>query len=85
MEERRQHINYLTQKINDNGARYGEFNYQSDYSNTIYTPLRNQVDALNNDIYGIGDYVFSNIYNSVYNLLTDYNREATNYYKNKRN
>ena len=79
------HINYLTQKINDNGARYGEFNYQSDYSNTIYTPLRNQVDALNNDIYGIGDYVFSNIYNSVYNLLTDYNREATNYYKNKRN
>ncbi|MGI6409855.1 MAG: hypothetical protein ACOX0V_01265 [Bacteroidales bacterium] len=79
------HINYLSKKINDNGARYSEFNYQSDYSNTIYTPLRNQVDALNNDIYGIGDYVFSNGYNSVYNLLSDYNREATNYYKNKRN
>lgn len=79
------HINYLSKKINDNGARYSEFNYQSDYSNTIYTPLRNQVDALNNDIYGIGDYVFSNGYNSVYNLLSDFNREATNYYKNKRN
>lgn len=79
------HINYLTKKINDNGARYSEFNYQSDYSNTIYTPLRNQIDALNNDIYGIGDYVFNNGYNSVYNLLSDYNRDATNYYKNKRN
>ena len=79
------HISYLTKKINDNGARYSEFNFQSDYSNTIYTPLRNQVDALDNDIYGIGDNVFSNGYNSVYNLLSDYNREATNYYKNKRN
>ena len=79
------HISYLTKKVNDNGARYSEFNYQSDYSNTIYTPLRNQVDALNNDIYGIGDNVFNNAYHSVYNLLSDYNREATNYYKNKRN
>lgn len=79
------HISYLTKKINENGARYSEFNYQSDYSNTIYTPLRNQVDALNNDIYGIGDNVFSNGYNSVYNLLSDFNRDATNYYKNKRN
>lgn len=79
------HISYLTKKVNDNGARYSEFNYQSDYSNTIYTPLRNQVDALNNDIYGIGDNVFNNAYHSVYNLLSDYNRDATNYYKNKRN
>lgn len=79
------HISYLTKKINNNGARYGEFNYQYDYSNSIYTPLRNQVDALDNDIYGVGDYVFSNGYYNVYNLLSDYNREATNYYKYKRN
>lgn len=72
------HINYLTKKINDNGARYSEFNFQSDYSKTIYTPLRNQVDALNNDIYGIADNVFVNGYNSVYTLLSKYNRDATN-------
>ena len=77
------HISYLTKKINDNGARYSEFNYQSDYSNTIYTPLRNQVDAVNNDIYGISDNAFGNGYNSVYNLLSGYNRDATDYYKNR--
>jgi len=81
------HISYLTKKINDNGARVSDFIYQSDYSNTIYTPLRNQVDALNNDIYSIGDNIFGNGFNSVYNLLSGYNRDATNYYKNlnKRN
>jgi len=81
------HISYLTKKINDNGARFSDFIYQSDYSNTIYTPLRNQVDALNNDIYSIGDNIFGNGFNSVYNLLSGYNRDATNYYKNlnKRN
>lgn len=79
------HIGYLTKKINDNGSRYSEFNYQSDYSNTIYTPLRNQVDALNNDIYSIDDNVFGIGYNSVYNLLSDSNRDATNYFKSKKN
>jgi hypothetical protein len=47
--------------------------------------MRNQVDALNNDIYGISDNDFGNGYNSVYNLLSDFNRDAINYYKNKRN
>ena len=81
------HISYLTKKINNNGAKYNDFNYQSDFSNSIYTPLRNQVDALNNDIYGISDNAFGNGYNSVYYLLSGYNRDATNYYKNlnKRN
>lgn len=74
------HINYLTKKINDNGARYGEFNYQSNYSKTIYTPLWNQIDALNNDIYGISDSAFRDGYNSVFTLLSRYNSDATNYY-----
>jgi hypothetical protein len=79
------HINYLMKKIKDNGARLNEFENQREYNNLIYTPLKYQVDALNNDIYGIDDNVFSNGYNSVYNLLSDYNRDATNYYKNKGN
>jgi len=79
------HISYLTKKINDNRARYSEFNYQYDYSNTIYTPLRKQIDALNNDIYGIGDDDFNNGYNSLSKRLSDFNRDATNYYKNIKN
>lgn len=75
------HISYLTNKINDNGARYIYFKFQSDYSNSIYTPLRNQVDALNNDIYGLSHNAFTNGYSSVYNLLSRYNRDATSYYK----
>jgi hypothetical protein len=81
------HISYLTKKISDNGAKYSDFNYQIEYSESIYTPLRNQVDALNNDIYGISDNAFVNGNNSVKNLLNGYNRDATIYYKNlsKRN
>lgn len=79
------HINYLSKKTNDNGSRYIEFNYQSDYSNTIYTPLRNQVDALNNDVYGIGDDIFKDGYDSVFKLLSTYNEAANNYFRNKKN
>ena len=77
------HISYLKKTIDNNGDRYryGEFNKQSDYSNSIYIPLKNQVDALNNDIYGIGNDVYENGYDSVYNLLSKYNRDATNYYR----
>lgn len=75
------HISYLTKKIKINGPKYNEFNLQPDYSNTIYTPLRNQVDALDNDIYGIGDDVFTKAYKSLYSLLRNYNRDATDYYR----
>jgi len=77
------HTNYLHTKIQQNGNRYNEFNYQSDYSNTIYTPLKNQIEDLNNDVYGIGNNAFDNGYNSLENLLSSYNRDATNYFRNK--
>lgn len=74
------HILYLTNIINHNKDRYSEFDFQRDYSNTIYIPLRNQVDALNNDIYNLQYYIFDNGYKSVYNLLSEKNREATDYF-----
>jgi hypothetical protein len=77
------HLNYLIKKIHANGAKYtdSEFDKQREYDSAIYTPLRNQVDALNNDVYGVGDNIFSNGYNSVYKLLSDYNHDAFNHYK----
>ena len=78
------HISYLRKKINENGGKYREYNYQSDYSNTIYTSLRTQVDALNNEAYGINDNDFEDGYNSLDTLLSGYNREATNYFLNLR-
>ena len=79
------HKSYLTKKINAYGVEYSNLPSQSDYSTGIYTPLKNQVDALNNDIYGIGNDVYENGYDSVYNLLSKYNHDAINYYRKKRN
>ncbi|MCL2312735.1 MAG: hypothetical protein FWC41_09680, partial [Firmicutes bacterium] len=75
------HITYLHKKINENGSRYKEFNYQSDYSNTIYTPLKNQIDALDNDVYGVSDNVFENERNTLENLLSNRNRDAVDYFR----
>jgi hypothetical protein len=75
------HISYLTKKIKDNGAKYSDYVYQSDYSKSIYTPLRNQVEALNNDIYGIGAKIFDDGYKSVDGLLSGYNSDAYHHYK----
>lgn len=79
------HISYLHTKIQKNSSRYNEYKYQSDYSNNIYTPLRNQIDALNNDIYGINDNTFNSEYSSLDNLLGSYNRQATDYFRQLNN
>jgi hypothetical protein len=74
------HISYLRKKINDNGRRYTEYKYKYEYLNTIYTPLKNQVDALNNDIYNVNANIFDIGYNSLETLLSEYNRDANNYF-----
>jgi hypothetical protein len=75
------HKSYLTKKINAYGVEYSNLPSQSDYSKSIYTPLRNQVDALNNDIYGIGAKIFDDGYKSVDRLLSGYNSDAYHHYK----
>jgi len=77
------HVSYLSRKINENGGRFTEFEYQAEYSNAIFTPLRNQLDALNNQVYGIGNNTFNNAYNSLDNLLIDYNIRAFEYFTEK--
>jgi hypothetical protein len=74
------HVSYLNGKINNHGGRYAEFNYQSDYSRIIYTPLKNQIDGLDKETYGISVNLFDSGYNSLDNLLSTYNRKATDYF-----
>jgi hypothetical protein len=75
------HIAYLHAKIQQNAGRYSEFNYQSDYLNTIYTPLKNQIEVLDNDIYGISDNIFNSGYRSLEKLLSDYDSQAYDYFR----
>lgn len=70
------HVDYLTKIINKHGPRYKEFPDQASYSNSIYSPLKNQCEGLNNDVYGISELVFSNGQNSVLALLDKYNKDA---------
>ncbi len=74
------HVFYLTKKINENGTRYTEFPSQLDFSNSIYTPLKTELDSLNNDIYSINENTFQKEYTKLYELLSYYNRNATNYF-----
>jgi len=74
------HISYLRTKIAQHANRYKEIEFQPEYFNTIYTPLRNQIDALSNNIYGIINDDFNRGYNELDNMLRDFNRQATDYF-----
>lgn len=76
-----QHVNYLYTKINEFAPLYTEYGSQSEYAEAIYRKLRNQVDALTNDIYGINDNDFTVGTDNVNNLLLGYNRNANNYFR----
>ncbi len=78
------HISYLSQKINYYGGRYTEYRFQSDYSSNIYTPLRDQVYELNNEMYHIDDTDFNDGYYELGEALKKYNSQAYDYYKTKK-
>ncbi len=73
------HVFYLTRKIDENGPRYTEFETQLEFSNSIYSPLKLELDALNNDTYGINENTFQTEYTKLDELLSTYNRNAFNH------
>ena len=75
------HIAYLRTKIQQHASSFRDFDSQPDYSNTVFTPLRTQIDALNNDVYRIDNAVFQRERNSLTELLSSYNLQATNYFR----
>lgn len=74
------HISYLQIKIQQNSNKYRAYTYQSEYNTSIYTPLRNQIDALDKDFYGVSDNAFDSGYNSLETLLSADNRMASDYF-----
>jgi hypothetical protein len=72
------HVNFLTDKINTYGNMYESYTSQREYSNAIYTPIRNQLDVLSNDAYGVN--TFESSKNYLENLLSECNRKALSYF-----
>ncbi len=70
------HVNYLSSKIQQNCGRYTEYSFHSEYSKQLYSPLREQVIALRNDMYRIGDIAFSSEKEVLEKLLNNCNRLA---------
>lgn len=52
----RAHIRYLDDKINEWSGLYPNFNSQSDYANNLYRPLKDEIEALDNDIYNAANF-----------------------------
>lgn len=73
-------ISYLKQKINHNGKKYTEINFQPEYARYIYIPLRLQLDALSNNVYGVDVAIFNQAYKSLDALLKDFNHQSLEYY-----
>lgn len=72
------HVNFLTDKINTYGNMYESYSSQREYSNAIFIPIRNQLDILSNDAYGVN--TFESSKNYLENLLSECNRKALSYF-----
>jgi hypothetical protein len=73
----RAHVRYLDVKINNWSDMYSNFNSQSDYANNLYKPLKNEIEALDNDIYHVAN--FDREYNRLSNKWSADNTNAYNY------
>ena len=76
------HVSYLQRKFNEQMGRFNEYDSQTDYSTNVYEPLKNQLNLLSNDIYGVEDNIFLYEYKKLENLLKEGNRKAFNYFRN---
>lgn len=75
------HVNYIYLKTQEYSDDYKEYNYQSDYSNNIYTPLKEQIEKLDNNIYGMNNTLFNANYDRLLNKLNADNSIAFNYFR----
>ena len=75
------HVSYLERKFKQHIELYMEFDSQPEYSDSIYEPLKNQLNSLSNDIYEVEDNYFLYEYKKLENLLKDGNRKAFIYFR----
>jgi hypothetical protein len=75
-----EHANYLQKKIEKNVGKYREYATQRDYDDQFYRPLKNQIDALSNDVYGVSESTFNITIKNLKTLLKNENTEAFNFF-----
>lgn len=73
----RAHVSYLDNKINNWSGMYLNYNSQSDYSNSLYKPLKAEIETLDNDIYNVSN--FDSEYERLLKKWSDDNNKAYNY------
>jgi hypothetical protein len=75
------HVKYLDNKIDRYSNRYSNCTSQSDYANTLYKPLKSEIDALDNDIYNVAN--FDSEYKRLLDKWKTDSQEAYKYFSNK--
>jgi hypothetical protein len=76
------HAGYLNEKIKYWSGRYTKCETQSDYANTLYTPLNGEINSMSNSIYNVEVSVFDDRYQRLTDLLKTDSRNAYNHFKN---
>lgn len=76
------HFEYLNNKIQKNLNRFNEFKYQSEYSNSVYSPLKRQIDLLYADAYNMREEDIDFKYQQLEILLNTDNKKAIEYFRN---
>lgn len=75
------HISYLRSKIQQHSGKYSDYEFQSEYANTISTPLRSQIEEIDRNIYGISSNIFESNYQSLETLLAADNKNAMDHFR----
>lgn len=70
----RVHVRYLDNKIIQWSNMYPNYNTHRDYVNNLFTPLKQEIDALDNEIYNVA--IFDNEYQRLLNKWRDDNVKA---------
>lgn len=77
------HVRYLDQKIDKWSAFYNNFNSQTDYANTLYKPIRSEIDQLEENIYQIESHSLRLEYNRLKKKWENDGDNAYRYFRAK--
>lgn len=74
----RAHVRYLDSKIEQWSGLFSNYNSQRDYANNLFTPLKNEIEALDNNIYKADN--FDGEYNRLNDKLNADSQKAFEYF-----
>ena len=77
-----EHVRYLRTKISEHADNYPEYSTQAAYSTSVFTPLKNQLKALSNEVYELTEEdLFRREHEALERLLSSYNMRAANHFR----